>query len=167
MGAEIVMSITITENVNSTLDALEDKLAKPPIKQIGQVVLEGAQARIRRGGPGPEGQAWKPTRNRSNGMLYLSGALSRSLRVIESDGAATVGSDLVYAKIQAEGGKTRAHLIRSKNGVLRFPGRGGMAFAKAVQHPGSNIPARPIVGIGTGEKDKIDTTLDKHLPKDQ
>jgi hypothetical protein len=53
----------------------------------------------------------------------------------------TVGSDRKYAAIHQLGGKTKAHVIRAKNGkALKIPGIG---FRKKVNHPGSNVPARP------------------------
>ena len=55
--------------------------------------------------------------------------------------AVTVGSDRKYAAIHQLGGKTKAHVIRPKNGkALKIPGIG---FRKSVNHPGSQIPARP------------------------
>jgi len=47
-----------------------------------------------------------------------------------------------YARIQDQGGKTRAHMIYAKSGgVLAFPWKGKDTFLSHVHHPGSNIPA--------------------------
>jgi phage gpG-like protein len=57
------------------------------------------------------------------------------------------GSNVVYAGIQQSGGKTQAHDIAPRNAqALRFNGR----FAKKAKHPGSNIPARPYLGVPPG-----------------
>lgn len=57
------------------------------------------------------------------------------------------GSNLVYAGIHQNGGKTKAHDIVPRDAqALRFNGR----FAKRVKHPGYSIPARPYLGIPPG-----------------
>ncbi len=53
-----------------------------------------------------------------------------------------VGTNLKYARIQEEGGKTSAHVIRAKNAdALHFFIGGKEIFRKSVNHPGSKIPA--------------------------
>jgi phage gpG-like protein len=78
-----------------------------------------------------------------NAPLKLSCALYKSLRVVSmTDKTVTVGSDRVYAAIHQLGGKTKAHIIRPKfKRALAWPG--GAHPVKMVNHPGSNIPARP------------------------
>jgi len=47
-----------------------------------------------------------------------------------------------YARIQDQGGKTKAHMIYAKTGgVLAFSWKGKDTFLSHVHHPGSNIPA--------------------------
>lgn len=47
-----------------------------------------------------------------------------------------------YARIQDQGGTTRAHIIYAKpGGVLAFPWKGKDMFLSHVHHPGSHIPA--------------------------
>jgi phage virion morphogenesis protein len=66
------------------------------------------------------------------------------------DGTAVLGTNLVYGRIHQEGGKTGAHTITPKRTqALRFNGR----FAKKVNHPGSEVPARPYMGV-PGEFDQ-------------
>jgi hypothetical protein len=69
------------------------------------------------------------------------------------------GNAIPYAKIQEEGGTTRAHDIFPVNAsVLAFmapakmgfsggPKQNGMVFAKAVHHPGSRIPEHPYARL--------------------
>lgn len=58
-----------------------------------------------------------------------------------------VGTDVPYARIHEEGGKTPAHLILPKKagGVLTFMKNGRRIFVKMVHHPGSNIRKRPFL----------------------
>lgn len=45
-----------------------------------------------------------------------------------------------------QGGMTKPHVIKPKNGtVLALKLPGGRAFARAVRHPGSRIPAQPFM----------------------
>ncbi|WP_174522192.1 phage virion morphogenesis protein, partial [Cedecea neteri] len=65
---------------------------------------------------------------------------------------AVVGTNVVYARIQNQGGKTRPHEIRPRNRqALRFNGR----YAKKVNHPGSDIPARPFLTLTDRDLEEI------------
>lgn len=77
-------------------------------------------------------------------ILQRSGQLAGSI-VQRSDGQmALVGSNKVYARIQQLGGRTPAHVIRAKNKrALSFGG----IVVRQVNHPGSNIPARPYLHL--------------------
>jgi hypothetical protein len=47
-----------------------------------------------------------------------------------------------YARIQDQGGQTKAHMIFARpGGVLAFPWKGKDTFLRHVHHPGSKIPA--------------------------
>lgn len=68
-----------------------------------------------------------------------------------------MGSNLVYARIINEGGRTKAHEIRPRNKqALAFGGRG--PFGK-VNHPGSNIPARRFLGLSAENLREIETAI--------
>jgi phage gpG-like protein len=109
---------------------------------------------------------------RSINMKFTSSANSAS---------ASVGTNLVYARIHEFGGQTRAHIIKPKNGrALLIPnpkfagpqqgltvktqsGRyrhnaankaaasGELAFFRVVHHPGSKIPMRSYLLSSLGE----------------
>lgn len=90
---------------------------------------------------------------RSTGPLYQSVQSE-----LEEDGDAITGrvftQGVPYAQIQEEGGRTPPHIILPKTAsVLAFMdpggmgGPGGLVFAKRVNHPGSNIPARPYASL--------------------
>ena len=81
--------------------------------------------------------------------LYKSGELADSITGKSTGTTAQIGTNMVYAAIQHMGGTTKAHKIFPKNKqALAFGGR----FAKHVNHPGSEIDARPYLPInGDGE----------------
>jgi phage gpG-like protein len=78
-------------------------------------------------------------------VLVDRGTLRRSINFEAfSDGSVIIGSNLVYAGIHQEGGKTKAHDIKPRNKkALKFLG----IYRKLVHHPGSDIPARPFLGV--------------------
>ena len=93
------------------------------------------------------GKNWEPLKNpRPKGkILYLGGQLRRTLfGETFPDGSVIFGSNMEYARIHQEGGKTKPHDIEPHSAkALYFNG----TFAKRVRHPGSDIPARPYLGI--------------------
>ncbi len=88
-------------------------------------------------------------------LQQRSGNLARSTtsEVIEEGSSVTgivgipsASTARAYAKILHEGGTTRAHVIEAKNArTLAFSVGGTMIFRRRVNHPGSNIPARPYL----------------------
>jgi phage gpG-like protein len=88
--------------------------------------------------------------NLSGGVLRAqSGALRDSIRMQVSQNDNLIGAeifsdgDVPYAAIQEYGGKTAAHeILPDKARVLAFALNGSQVFARKIQHPGSNIPAR-------------------------
>ena len=59
---------------------------------------------------------------------------------------------MVYAAIHHFGGRTKPHVIRAKNAkALALPG----GPRRSVNHPGSNIPARPFLTITPAGESKI------------
>ena len=86
-------------------------------------------------------------------LLTGTGALKSSIAAqVESDGAgvtARVGSfgDVKYAAIQEYGGRTAPHeIVAQKARALAFVAGGAARFARAVAHPGSDLPARAYLG---------------------
>ncbi len=88
--------------------------------------------------------------NLSGGVLNArSGALRDSIQMEASQQDEQIGAeifsdgDVPYAAIQEYGGKTAAHeILPNKAKVLAFIANGKQVFARCVQHPGSQIPAR-------------------------
>ena len=100
----------------------------------------------RESGPLGPWQALKnpPERRQGGKILQDSGRLAAS--ITESSGAdfAALGTAVVYAAIQQLGGVTRPHVIEPRyKKALAF---GGHVLAR-VNHPGSDIPARPYFPI--------------------
>jgi phage gpG-like protein len=94
----------------------------------------------------------KPWANKTDGTaskLQASITLARSFHLTVTNVSATVSNPTIYAAIHQFGGKTSPHEIRPKNKkALAF---GGGVYAK-VNHPGSNIPARPFFPVDAGGK---------------
>lgn len=101
------------------------------------------------------GEKWKALKNprgdlaKSPGstspILSDRGTLKRSI-IFDAfpDGSVIIGSNLAYAPIHQKGGRTSPHTIKPRNGnALKFLG----IYRKLVHHPGSDIPARPFLGV--------------------
>ena len=109
------------------------------------------------------GEAWadlKYPRNGNYKKLYKSGELADSITSQSSNTTAQIGTNMVYAAIQHMGGRTSAHKISPKNKqALAFGG----FVVKSVNHPGSEIDARPylpINGDGDLQSDGAERLLD-------
>ncbi|MBK0062392.1 MULTISPECIES: phage virion morphogenesis protein [unclassified Acinetobacter] len=112
--------------------------------------------------------AWAALKNPREGGLILqkSGQLAASVTPFHGVDHAGVGSNKVYAAIHHLGGKTKPHIIKPKNKkALAF---GGGVY-KQVNHPGSNIPARPYLPMdGNGNlqreaQEEIEDVIDVYL----
>ena len=85
---------------------------------------------------------WAPKKDGTPATLRKSGTLAKSFFTpVATESEVTIGTDRKYAAIHQLGGKTRPHVIRAKKAkALKTP----FGFRKSVNHPGSNIPARPF-----------------------
>ena len=91
--------------------------------------------------------------NLSGDVLQVrSGRLKGSIVAdLDVDGdvikASVASVGVPYAAIQEYGGQTAPHeILPVKAQALAFVGVGGQVFARRVQHPGSQIPARSYLG---------------------
>jgi len=98
------------------------------------------------------GQGWKALRQGgsisvkpwSGKILQRSGGLASSMVERYTGTTAVVGTNKIYAAIHQFGGKTKAHVIKPKHKrALSFGG----IVVRQVNHPGSNIPARPFLRL--------------------
>ncbi|MBC3252852.1 phage virion morphogenesis protein [Serratia fonticola] len=93
-------------------------------------------------------------------ILQKSGRLASSIVAVSDNDSATVGTNVEYAAIHQFGGKTRPHVILPRNKkALAFNGR----VVKKVNHPGSDIPARPFLALTSDDEEKIVSTVSEYL----
>lgn len=98
-------------------------------------------------------------------ILQGRGHLAASFVPVVSGNNLIIGSNLEYAAIHHYGGTTKPHLILPTYGkALAFPtAGGGKALVKSVRHPGSVIPARPILVVQDQDVDDMVDVLGKHV----
>lgn len=101
------------------------------------------------------GYSDKPLIRRGGGQSLYSSITSQA-----SGNTAAVGTTIKYAAIHQFGGTTRAHRIVAKNKkALAFGG----VMRRAVNHPGSVIPARPFLVLTRGDEEKIEQKVSDYL----
>lgn len=116
----------------------------PVMRAISTELLTQTEANFAAEGR-PKWLGIQPRKGREGGqILQDTGQLAASITASSDATSATVGSNKVYAAIHQLGGQTRPHVIRPRNKkALAFNGR----VVKSVNHPGSNIPARPFLPV--------------------
>lgn len=94
-------------------------------------------------------------------ILQRSGRLAASIVRSSTSTQAQVGTNVVYAAIHNFGGRTKPHVIRAKNKrALAFGG----IVVRQVNHPGSQIPARPFLRLTPRDlADIVDAAHMHHL----
>lgn len=102
-----------------------------------------------------QGYSDKPLIRRGGGQSLYSSITQ------QADGnSAVVGSNIKYAAIHQFGGQTRPHVIKPRNKkALAFGGK----VVKSVNHPGSNIPARPFLKLTDTDEQKIVSKVSDYL----
>lgn len=144
------ITLTIPPDLEEALAALEKRVKRrtPLMEQIANIMLNAVDENFIAGGR----PAWKPLKYRDGQPLMHIRRLHGSITPWHDNDTAVVGTNVVYARIQNQGGKTRPHEIRPRNRqALRFNGR----YAKKVNHPGSNIPARPFLTLTDHDLEEI------------
>lgn len=132
----------------STVRALEAKFSdlSPVLYKIGEDLTEIAHKSFDTE-TSPWGTPWT-ARQKDTGRKILTGEtgqLNDSIyyRVV-GEGSVEIGDPMVYAAIHQFGGQTRPHKIVPRNKMaLAFDG----GVFRAVNHPGSKIPARPFMPV--------------------
>jgi phage gpG-like protein len=151
--AGVGVEVKLDEQYQVILDALR-KASAPDLKGVagfaGAKLKEVSAGAFKNESDPVTGAKWPSLKYpRANGkthpILRDGFHLRRSLHWQEfGDGSVLFGSNVVYSRIHQEGGKTGAHEIRPRHKkALRFNGR----YAAKAQHPGSEIPARPYMGV--------------------
>lgn len=128
--------------------------AAPLMHDIAGILRDSVEENFKQQGR-PAWLGFKPPVNprRAGGrLLQDKGRLAASVVRASDATTAQVGTNVVYAAIHQFGGRTRPHVIRPRNKkALAF---GGGVF-RQVNHPGSEIPARPFLDITEVEDEKI------------
>lgn len=165
------VAVTI-ELDTSSLQAGFERLLKtakdltPVMQEIGTYMVDSTQDRFR-SNVSPSGVAWDQSERakaESGRTLLDRGHLRDSITYDASNTRVDVGTNMVYAAIHQFGGKTRAHEIRPRRAkALRFAMGGGDRFAKSVQHPGSNMPARPYLGWSAEDEMEVADIIEAHI----
>jgi phage gpG-like protein len=132
------ISDTMTPDLHRRFRLVKDK--RPIHAAMGMAVISLAKRAFN--DPSLRPTPWKAKKDGTASRLRDTGTLAKSPRIaLASQTGVTVGSDRLYAAIHQLGGKTPPRIIRPVKGkALKIPGIG---FRKKVNHPGSDIPARP------------------------
>lgn len=110
----------------------------------------------------PKWTGYKYPMEGSRQLLKKDGKLVGSITPHHDATSAGVGTNVPYAPIHQFGGKTRAHTIRARRKkALAFNGR----FAKSVNHPGSDIPARPFLMLTPAGQEEISQAVQEYFAK--
>ena len=148
-------------NVINALKRLEQATLKraPLMRSIAGIMADAVEENFAQQGR-PKWQGLKPPGRTGGQILQKSGRLAASITPASDTDSAQVGTNVKYAAIHQFGGKTAAHEIRPRHAkALRFGGR----FAKKVNHPGSDIPARPFLTLGETDLQDIEETVSDYL----
>jgi phage virion morphogenesis protein len=138
---------------------------QPVMHALAEDMLDAVQQNFMAEGR-PKWKALQPRsikRGRSPAMiLHDTGDLVKSIVTYSDATQAVVGTNKHYAAIHQFGGKTRPHVIRPKKGkALMWPG--ARHPVKAVNHPGSNIPARPFLSLTAADEARLVSTVSTYL----
>lgn len=154
----------VTEQFNKLMAGVKN--AAPLMRIIAGDMMDEVEDNFRsEGRPKWLGFKYTPSAKRGGSgakLLQDSGQLASSIQEHSSNDTAAVGTNKVYAAIHQFGGKTKPHIIKPRNKkALAFGGR----VVKSVNHPGSNIPARPFLSITPGGEQKILSHTSQYLQK--
>ncbi len=137
---------------------------RPVFDEIGGRLVTSVQHRFERG-QGPSGAAWPISgraRRESGQTLVMTGRLLGSIAHNASRDGVEVGTNVGYAAIHQFGGRTKPRTIRARQKkALFWPG--ARHPVKQVRHPGSAIPARPFLGLDSGDEAMIVDTVARRL----
>ena len=163
------VGIRIEANVDEAAAVLQRIVARgfspaPALDEIGSYLVSSTIRRFELE-RGPDGTPWKKSRRaeRESGQtLTDTGRLRASITHSVAGDAVEVGTNVVYAAIHQFGGKTKPRTIRPRRKkALFWPGAGHPVAS--VQHPGSDVPARPFLGVDDRDRPVIERIVVRHL----
>ena len=132
----------------------------PLMRSLAGIMADAVEENFAQEGR-PKWLGIQPNPRRDGGkILQDSGRLAASIVSSSDNDGAVVGTNVKYAAIHQFGGQTRAHIIRPRNKkALAFGGK----VVKSVNHPGSNIPARPFLQLTDGDCAEIERKVETYL----
>lgn len=134
---------------------------KPLMREIAETMKYAVDDNFATEGHGK----WKKT-GRGGKILQDTGRLKNSIQAYFDTKKAVVGTNIVYAAIHNFGGKTAPHTIKPRHKkALAFMKGNNMVFAKSVNHPGNNIPARPFLALDKYAIDDINESIQDYFSK--
>lgn len=151
-----------TDALQNSLNAIAQRTSntQPLMTQLARIMRNAVQDNFEAGGRPAWAPRKYPSAREGSGLLQASGRLRNSITQNSTATEAMVGTNVEYAAIHNFGGKTSPHLIRPKKGkALKFGGR----FAKQVNHPGSNIPARPFMTLQPEDEKALSDAVAEYL----
>lgn len=128
---------------------------RPVMREAAAIIKNSVRENFEVGGR----PKWAPSfRAKTEGGMTLvrSGILERSIQSHYDAHSAIVGTNLEYAAIHHFGGTTKPHVIRArdKKALMFFDGNTPI-YRRAVNHPGSKIPARPFLLVQPQDKQDL------------
>ena len=164
--ADFINATIERHEFDKLIEIMKDRAVhlKPIMAVTGNMVVKSVRQNFRDGGR-PE--KWTKSKKPKGTTLVGTGALMRSIHYeLDSDGNAVtvMTGPQKYAAIHQFGGTTSAHTIMAKNRkALQFNVGGVTIYRKKVNHPGSNIPARPYMLLQDEDIENIKTEMLEYL----
>jgi phage virion morphogenesis protein len=155
-------TVTAHDGISRALAALgrDRALTEVALKNVGELVVRQTRERFA-GQKAPDGTPWVPLNSlyaaakHGPGILRESGQLRDSIVwQMEGDATLRVGTNKVYGRIHQLGGTIVPRTARA----LAFRLGGKLVIARAV-----TIPARPYLGVSTGNAEAILGVLEDHI----
>lgn len=139
----------------------------PAMKNIGEYLQRSTWERFD-AQKDPSGKPWAPLkastrlRKKTSKILIESSRLRDSIAYRANNDQVEVGTNVAYAAIHQLGGKTKAATIRPvRKKALFWPGASHPVAS--VNHPGSEIPARPFLGVSDADRSEILDIVSDHV----
>ncbi len=164
--ADFINATIERHEFDTLLEILKDRAVhlKPIMAVAGNIVVKSVKQNFREGGR-PE--KWTKSKKPKGMTLIGTGTLMRSIHYkLDSDGNAVtiMTGPQKYAAIHQFGGTTAPHEIKAKNRrALQFTVGGVTLYRKKVNHPGSNIPARPYMLLQDEDIENIKKVMLEYL----
>lgn len=161
MNITVRASDTLTADLLRRLRGMDAGRRRAALEAVG-LGLASMARRAFNTSPDLRPSPWANKKDGSPSTLQKSTRLRQSVRVTSvSPNHVSVGTEAAYGRIHQLGGKTRPHVIKPKKGkALAFTIGGKKITVRRVNHPGSDIPARPYLpfdrnGVPTAKADRM------------